>query len=38
VDNIKLDLREIGWDYYELDLFHTGQGPEEGSWDHGNEF
>jgi hypothetical protein len=35
VDNIKMGLREIGW--YGLDLFGSGEGPVEGSCEHGNE-
>jgi hypothetical protein len=31
-DNIKVDLREIGWD-----TSGSRQGPAEGSCDHGNE-
>jgi hypothetical protein len=36
VDNVKMDLRvRIGW--YELDGSESGQGPVEGSCEHGNE-
>jgi hypothetical protein len=40
VDNIKIDLREIGWDgmvWYGLDRSDSGEGPVEGSCEHGNE-
>jgi hypothetical protein len=35
VDNIKIDLREIGWSG--LDWSGSGDGPVEGSCEHGNE-
>jgi hypothetical protein len=35
VDNIKIDLREIGWDG--LDRSSSGQGPVEGSCEYDNE-
>jgi hypothetical protein len=35
-DNIKMDLREIGWGYG-LDLSGSGQGPVAGYCEHGNE-
>jgi hypothetical protein len=35
VYNIKIDLREIGW--YGLDRSGSGQGPVEGSCEHGDE-
>jgi hypothetical protein len=35
VNNIKMNLREIGWDG--LDLSGSVQGPVEGSCEHGNE-
>jgi hypothetical protein len=35
VENIKMDLREIGW--YELHRTGSGQGPVEGSCEQGNE-
>jgi hypothetical protein len=35
VDNIKMDLREIGW--YRLDRTGSVQGPAEGSCEHGDE-
>jgi hypothetical protein len=35
VDNIKMDLREIGRDG--LDLYGSGWGPMEGSCEHGIE-
>jgi hypothetical protein len=34
VDNIKIDLKRIGW--YGLDRSGSGQGPVEGSCEHGN--
>jgi hypothetical protein len=34
VDNIKMDLREIG---YGLDRSGSGSGPVEGCFEHGNE-
>jgi hypothetical protein len=36
VDNIKIDLGEIGWDG--MDWFGSGQRPVEGSCEHSNEF
>jgi hypothetical protein len=35
VDDIKIDLGEIGWDG--LDRSSSGQGRVEGSYEHGNE-
>jgi hypothetical protein len=35
VNNIKTDLREMGW--HGLDCSGSGQGPVEGSWKHSNE-
>jgi hypothetical protein len=35
VDNIKMDLREIGWDG--VDWFDMAQGPVQGSCEHGIE-
>jgi hypothetical protein len=35
VDNIKMDLREIGWDG--VDWMDMAQGPVEGSCEHGIE-
>jgi hypothetical protein len=35
VDNIQMDLREIGWDG--LDCSGSGEEPVEGSCEHGNE-
>jgi hypothetical protein len=35
VDNIKIDLREIGWDG--MDWIDLAQGPVEGSCEHGDE-
>jgi hypothetical protein len=35
LDNIKMDLDGMGW--YGLDWSGLGQGPVEGSWEHGNE-
>jgi hypothetical protein len=35
VHSIKIDLREMGW--YGLDRSGSGQGPVEGSREHGNE-
>jgi hypothetical protein len=35
VDNIRMELREIGW--YGLDCSGSGKGPVEGSSEHGNE-
>jgi hypothetical protein len=35
VDNIKLDLREIGWDG--MDWIEMDQGSVEGSCEHGDE-
>jgi hypothetical protein len=35
VDNIKMDLREIGWDV--VDWVDQAQGPLEGSCEHGDE-
>jgi hypothetical protein len=37
VDNIKMDLREIGRGWYDLNWFGSGEGPVEGSCEHGNE-
>jgi hypothetical protein len=40
VDNIKLDVREIGWDGVEwsgLDSYRSVLGPVEGSCEHGIE-
>jgi hypothetical protein len=38
VDNNKIDLRKIGWDGMErMDRSDSGQGPVEGSCEHGNE-
>jgi hypothetical protein len=40
INNIKIDLREIGWDgmgWYGLDGTGSGQGPVEGSCEHGDE-
>jgi hypothetical protein len=35
VDNVKMDLREIGWDG--LDWSGSREGPVEGSCEHGNK-
>jgi hypothetical protein len=35
VDNIKMNLREIGWDG--MDWIDLDQGPVEGSCEHGNK-
>jgi hypothetical protein len=37
VDNIKMNLREIGWGWYGLHLSRSGKGPVEGSRDRDNE-
>jgi hypothetical protein len=38
VDNIKMDLGEIGWDSMDwIDRTGSGQGPVEGSCEHGDE-
>jgi hypothetical protein len=37
VDNIKMDLREIGWDGMDWIDLALGFGPVEGSCKHGNE-
>jgi hypothetical protein len=38
VDNIKMDLGEIGWGGCGLDSSASGQGvPVDGSYEHGNE-
>jgi hypothetical protein len=34
-DNTKIDHEDMGW--YGLDLSGSGQGPVDGSCDHGNE-
>jgi hypothetical protein len=34
VDNVKMDLREVGWDG--VDWSGSGQGAVEGSSEHGN--
>jgi hypothetical protein len=35
VDNIKIDLKRMGW--YGLDRSGSGQGPVKGCCEHGNE-
>jgi hypothetical protein len=37
VDNIKIDLREIGWDGMDWIDQAQDRGPVEGSCEHGNE-
>jgi hypothetical protein len=37
VDNIQMDLREIGWDGVVLNWSGSEEGPVEGSCEHGNE-
>jgi hypothetical protein len=37
VSNIKMDLREIGWDSMDWIGLDSGSGPVEGSCEHGNE-
>jgi hypothetical protein len=37
MNNIKMDLRDMGWDGYGLDRSGSGYGPVEGSCEHSNE-
>jgi hypothetical protein len=37
VDNIKMDLRELGWGCIDFDSSDLGQEPVEGSCEHDNE-
>jgi hypothetical protein len=38
VDNIKMDLRDIGWDSMDwIELAQDREGPVEGSCEHGDE-
>jgi hypothetical protein len=37
VDNIKMDIQRDKMKWCELDCFGSGQGPTEGSCDHGNK-
>jgi hypothetical protein len=37
VDNIKMDLREIGWGGMDLIDLAQDKGPMEGSCEHGNK-
>jgi hypothetical protein len=37
VDNIKMDLREIGWDGMDWIDLAQDKGPVDGSCEHGNE-